>query len=85
MLQYDVLAVAFFSAPMPEKSSGLFGSLVGGDLLHSPMLENSGPLSQARGGILILLSSPEIYSKESIPTAFVARRDGTKTLFLLGS
>jgi hypothetical protein len=48
---------------MPEKSSGLFGSLVGGDLLNSPMLENYGPWSQARVGILILLRSSEIDSK----------------------
>jgi hypothetical protein len=27
MLQHDVLAVAFFPVPMPEKSSGLFVSL----------------------------------------------------------
>ncbi len=44
MLQHDVLAVAFFPVPMPEKSSGLFGS-VEGSLLHSPMPGNSGPWS----------------------------------------
>jgi hypothetical protein len=38
MLQHDVLDVAFFPAPMPEKSSRFFGSLEG-DLLHSPMPE----------------------------------------------
>jgi hypothetical protein len=32
-----------------------------------------------------LLRSPGIYSKESIPPGFVARRAGTTTLFLLGS
>jgi hypothetical protein len=43
MLQHDVLAVAFFPAPMPEKSSGLFRSLEA-DLLHSQMPEKvSGP------------------------------------------
>ncbi len=37
------------------------------------------------GGIFKLLWSPEIDSKESIPSAYVAWRAGTKTLFLLGS
>jgi hypothetical protein len=63
MLQHDVLAVAFFPALMPEKSSGLFGSLEGDlcipiagkvfwspkwNLLHFPMPGNSGLWSQAR-------------------------------------
>jgi hypothetical protein len=39
LLQHYVLAVAFFPAPMPEKSSGLFGSLEG-DLLHSQCRES---------------------------------------------
>ncbi len=38
-----------------------------------------------RGGIFKLIRSPGIDSKESIPPAFVARRAGTTTLFLLGS
>jgi hypothetical protein len=38
-----------------------------------------------RDGILKLLSSPGIDSKESIPLVYVARLAGTKTLFLLGS
>ncbi len=43
MLQHNVLAVAFFPAPMPEKSSRLFRSQEGG-LLHSQMQEkSSGP------------------------------------------
>ncbi len=63
MLQHDVLAVAFFPAPMPEKSSGLPGPWKETfcipnagkvfwspewDLLQSPVPENSGPWSQAR-------------------------------------
>jgi hypothetical protein len=63
ILQHNVLAVAFFPAPMPEKSWGHYRSLKGTlafpnagkvfrspeyDLLHSPMPENSGLLSQAR-------------------------------------
>jgi hypothetical protein len=39
----------------------------------------------SRAGILKLLRSPGIDSKESIPPAFVAWRAGTTTLFLLGS
>jgi hypothetical protein len=40
MLQHDFLAIAFFPAPMAEKSFGLFESLEG-DLLHSQMPEKS--------------------------------------------
>jgi len=39
----------------------------------------------SRAGILKLLRSPGIDSKESIPPAYVAWRAGTITLFLLGS
>jgi hypothetical protein len=46
MLQHDVFAVAFFPVPMPEKSSGLFGSLEG-VLLHSQMPEESSSLRNA--------------------------------------
>jgi hypothetical protein len=43
MLQRDVLIVAFFPPPMPEKSSGLLGSLEE-DRLHSRTPEkSSGP------------------------------------------
>ncbi len=37
------------------------------------------------GGIFKLLRSPGIDSKESIPPAYVDRRAGTTTVFLLGS
>ncbi len=39
----------------------------------------------ARARIFKLLMSPRIDSKESIPTAYIAWRAGTTTLFLLGS
>ncbi len=38
------MMLLFFPVPMPEKSSGLFGSLEE-SLLHSPMPGNSGPWS----------------------------------------
>ncbi len=40
---------------------------------------------RSRGGILKLSRSPEIYSKKSNPSGYVARRAGTTTIFLLGS
>jgi hypothetical protein len=40
MLQHDVLAVTFFPAAMPDKSSGLFKSLEA-DLLQSQMPDKS--------------------------------------------
>jgi hypothetical protein len=40
---------------------------------------------KARGGIFKYLWSPRIDPKESILPAYVAWRDGTTTLFLLGS
>jgi hypothetical protein len=38
-----------------------------------------------RGGIFKLLRSPGIDSKESTKPAYVARRAGSRTLFLFGS
>ncbi len=40
---------------------------------------------ECRGGIFKLLWSTTIDSGESIPRAYVARRAGTRNLFLLGS
>ena len=45
----------------------------------------SSKAKEPRARIFILLRSPGIDSKESIPPAYVAWRAGTTTIFLLGS
>jgi hypothetical protein len=48
-------------------------------------LELRSMMTRIGGGIFKLIMSPGFDSKESIPPAYVARRAGTTTLFLLDS